>query len=130
MTCCGGNAARGLSEAGGAEAQPASHRTPHSTTPRVLPWATLRHIRHSVLRYGSACRPNVHLAMRDRQREHKGGARSKLVLGPNLATVCLYNVPGNGQPQSRALLALLSMVGTLIKLVKDSCQIFCWDALA
>src|SRR6266545_7161400 len=114
MTCCGGKAARGLSEAGGTEAQPANHRRPPSTTPRVLPWATLRHILHPILPYGSACQSNVRLAMTDRRREHKGGARSKLALSPNLATVCLDDVPGNGQPQSRTLLTLLSMVGTLI----------------
>src|SRR5215470_9707289 len=98
MTCCGGNVVGGLSGTGGTEAQPASHRRPLSTTPRPLPWATLRHIRHSVLLYSSACRPNIRLAMSDGQREHKGSARSELVLGPNLATMGLYDVPGNGQP--------------------------------
>src|SRR5438034_1258663 len=70
------------------------------------------------------------VAIPDRQGKHKGGALADPTLGPDLPTVRLHDVLGDSQAQPGAFLALLAMVKTLVKLVKDPCNILCWDALA
>src|SRR5262252_1036407 len=128
MTCCGGKVARDLS-GDGTEAQPASIKMPPSTRPSVLLRAALRHMLYSGVRYGRTSQHEVCFAVPDRQPHNKGCSLTDAALSPDLAAMGLHDVTGNGQPQPCALLSLLSMVGTLVKLVKDPRHVLCRNPL-
>src|SRR5215813_1502177 len=127
MTCCGGKTPLDLSE-DGPEAQPASIKT-GSRMPSGVLRAVLHHMPHSVAHYGRASQHEVCFAVTNRQPHNKSCSLAHVALSPDLAAMCLHNVTGNGQPQPSALLSLLSMVGTLVKLVKDPGHVLCRDSL-
>src|SRR5262245_22129641 len=129
MTCCGGKEARTLSEEDGPEAQPASIRAICSRMPSVVLRAALRHMPHSAVRYGRARQHEVCFAVTDRQPHNKGGSLAHAALSPDLAAMGLHNVTGDGQPQPCAMLPLLPMGGTLVKLVKDPGHVLCRNPL-
>src|SRR5215813_10293380 len=128
MTCCGGKTLGGVST-DGLEAQLASIRLPASTRPRMVLRAALHHMLYSIVRYGRASHYEVCFAVTDRQPHNKSCSLAHVALSPDLAAMCLHNVTGNGEPQPSALLSLLSMVGTLVKLVKDPGHVLCRDSL-
>src|SRR5262249_43501356 len=101
------------------------HRPPRANT--CLP---LRRMPSSMLLHGYLWWVYIGGVVVERQREHERCPLAKLALCPQLATVPFHNVPGNSQPESGALVAVLSMIGTLVKLVEDPCHVLCWDALA
>src|SRR5215475_1457331 len=128
MTCCGGKALGDLST-DGPEAQLASIRLPPSTRPSVVLRAVLNHMLYSIVRYGRASQHKVCFTVTNRQPHNKGCSLAHAALGPDLTAMCLHDVTGNGQPQPCARLSLLSMVGTLVKLVKDPGHVLCRNSL-
>src|SRR5215813_6813123 len=127
MTCCGGKTPLDLSE-DGPEAQPASIKT-GSRMPSGVLRAVLHHMPHSVGHYGRASQHEVCFAVTDRQPHNKGCSLAHAALSPDLAAMGLHDVTGDGQPQSRTLLPLLPMIGTLVKLIKDPGHVLCRNPL-
>src|SRR5215475_1183925 len=129
MTCCGGKAPLcGLSR-DGPEAQPASIRTIFSRMLSVVRRVALCHMPHSAVRYGRASQHEVCFAVTDRQPHNKSCSLAHATLSPDLAAMGLHNVTGDGQPQPCAMLPLLPMGGTLVKLVKDPGHVLCRNPL-
>src|SRR5262245_486228 len=84
---------------------------------------------YSIVRHGRASQHEVCFAVTNRQSHNKGCSLAHAALSPDQAAVCLHDVTGNGQPQPCALLSLVSMIGTLVKLVKDPGHVLCRDSL-